>query len=171
MQKLRGFSIVELLIAVAIILILAAIAIPNLLRSRIAASEAAAVSALREVRTAEIAYSVSYPNIGFADTLANLGGASPCTASPATSCILDQSVAAAIPGSGGRNGYVFQAIGVGSGSLHDDFVAGATPVTWKLSGNRDFCVTSDGVFRGKMGAAGDVPVSTVAACQALAPLR
>ena len=68
-SKKRGFSLIELLIVVAIILIIAAIAIPNLLRSRIAANEASAVGSLRTLNTAEITYNTTYPTIGFACSL------------------------------------------------------------------------------------------------------
>lgn len=68
----RGFSLIELLIVVAIILIIAAIAIPNLLRSRIAANQASAVGSLRTINTAEITYSTTY-NTGYSATLVYLG--------------------------------------------------------------------------------------------------
>ena len=68
----KGFSLIELLIVVAIILIIAAIAIPNLLRSRIAANQASAVGSLRTLNTAEITYSSTY-NVGFSQTLTYLG--------------------------------------------------------------------------------------------------
>jgi len=68
----KGFSLIELLIVVAIILIIAAIAIPNLLRSRIAANQASAVGSLRTLNTAEITYSTTF-NTGFSTTLGQLG--------------------------------------------------------------------------------------------------
>jgi type IV pilus assembly protein PilA len=70
----RGFSLIELLIVVAIILIIAAIAIPNLLRSRIAANQASAVGSLRTLNTAEVTYSTTY-NTGYSATLGDLGPA------------------------------------------------------------------------------------------------
>jgi prepilin-type N-terminal cleavage/methylation domain-containing protein len=68
----RGFSLIELLIVVAIILIIAAIAIPNLLRSRIAANQASAVGSLRTLNTAEVTYATTY-NTGYSGTLGDLG--------------------------------------------------------------------------------------------------
>src|SRR5262245_40287127 len=86
----RGFSLIELLIVVAIILIIAAIAIPNLLRARLSANEASAASAVRQITRAEVAYSTAYPSVGYAPSLAELGGvAGSCVPSAATACILD----------------------------------------------------------------------------------
>ena len=77
----KGFSLIELLIVVAIILIIAAIAIPNLLRSRIAANQASAVGSCRTINTALITYASTF-NTGYASTMVSLGpGASPPTAS------------------------------------------------------------------------------------------
>jgi type IV pilus assembly protein PilA len=88
-NKQKGFSLIELLIVVAIILIIAAIAIPNLLRSRMAANEASAVGSVRTLNTAQVTYSTTY-GTGFT-TLAQLGGAAPCVAAPATACLIDRS--------------------------------------------------------------------------------
>src|SRR3974390_3391482 len=73
MKKQKGFSLIELLIVVAIILIIAAIAIPNLLRSRMAANEASAVGSIRTLNTASVTYNSTYGN-GFPPSLATLGG-------------------------------------------------------------------------------------------------
>jgi type IV pilus assembly protein PilA len=78
----RGFSLIELLIVVAIILVLAAIAIPSLMRAKIQANEASAVSSIRAVNTAQVTYAVNYPTEGYADNLAKLGAP---TSGPVTS--------------------------------------------------------------------------------------
>jgi prepilin-type N-terminal cleavage/methylation domain-containing protein len=74
MRREAGFSLIELLIVVAIILALAAMAIPNLLRSKMSANEASAVSALRTIATAQTTYALSYPESGYADKLTKLAG-------------------------------------------------------------------------------------------------
>jgi prepilin-type N-terminal cleavage/methylation domain-containing protein len=74
----RGFSLIELLIVVAIILIIAAIAIPNLLRSRMAANQAAAVATLRNINNSQATYISQFAQIGYADTFVKMGPGIPC---------------------------------------------------------------------------------------------
>src|SRR5580658_2905566 len=108
MRKQDGFSLIELLIVVAIILIIAAIAIPSLLRARESANESSAVASLRTINTAMVSYNSAYPTVGFASTLATLGGAAPCTPSSTTACFVDSVLSA-----GSKSGYNFAATGSG----------------------------------------------------------
>src|SRR5438094_5288753 len=161
----KGFSLIELLIVVAIILIIAAIAIPNLLRARIAADEASATQSLRQINTAEFAYNAAYPNIGYSSDMASLGGPPPCSPSSATACLLDNVLASAIPGSAGKSGYVFAATGITAGGMTTSFITGTSPVNFGVSGTRDFCSTDDGVIRFDAGQSDATPVTTVSDCR------
>jgi type IV pilus assembly protein PilA len=140
----QGFSLIELLIVVAIILIIAAIAIPNLLRARMQANEASAVSSIHAVNTAEISYSTSFPNVGFTATLANLGdgGASPCPATATASCYIDSSLA-----SGTKSGYAFTYAPDATTTPALRYTISADPVSRGISGQRSFFSSDANVTR------------------------
>jgi type IV pilus assembly protein PilA len=121
-QEQNGFSLIELMVVVAIILTIAAIAIPNLLHARIAANEASAVGSLRTINAAMIAYNLTYPAVGYASQLSVLGS-SPCNPNPTTPCLLDGLLAG-----GTKSGYKFTAIGAG-GPPANKYYATAVPIS------------------------------------------
>ncbi len=160
MRRQKGFSLIELLIVVAIILIIAAIAIPNLLRAKISANESSAAASVRQISTAQIAYAASYQATGYAAALSNLGpGATNCSGGPTSSnaCLLDVVLA-----SGTKSGYQFLSAGA-AGTPSVQFVSSSAPLTYNTTGVRNFCMVTDGVMRintGPAPIAGDVPTCT-----------
>jgi len=117
---------------VAIILIVAAIAIPNLLRARISANEASTVSSIHAVNTAEITYTTIFPTTGYAVTLLSLGPGGGCN-SPANACIIDSLLA-----NGTKSGYVFTYVQDASSTPSTGYTLNADPITRGITGQRSF---------------------------------
>jgi prepilin-type N-terminal cleavage/methylation domain-containing protein len=141
-KRASGFSLIELLIVVAIILIIAAIAIPNLLRSRIAANEASAISSLRTITTVNHNYSTRY-GVGFAPSLAALGPPSGGPPSPLAADLIDASFA-----SGSKSGYTFSySAAAPQGGIIYSYAAYADPLLPGTSGQRYFYSDQTGVIR------------------------
>jgi type IV pilus assembly protein PilA len=143
MRKIKGFSLIELLIVVAIILVIAAIAVPSFLHSRMAANESAAAASVRTVNTAQISYDSAYPTIGYAASLSYLSGT--CTGSviptSAAACLIDSNLAA-----GTRSGYNFTLTNV-TGTPNSTYNIIAAPIQQNYSGVRYFCSYADAVVR------------------------
>jgi prepilin-type N-terminal cleavage/methylation domain-containing protein len=110
--RLAGFSLVEILVVVMVLLIIAAIAIPNLVHGKMRANEAAAVASVKTINTAEYMYNTAYPEVGYSSSLAKLGSNGSSCDQPTSSnacLIMDEALTSGI-----KSGYVFEVVGDGN---------------------------------------------------------
>jgi prepilin-type N-terminal cleavage/methylation domain-containing protein len=160
MNKQKGFSLIELLIVVAIILIIAAVAIPNLLKAKMAANESSAGAAVRNINTAQISYSTLFPTVGFSATLGALGGPAAACAPPTLStavqaCLIDELLSGNVAPPFVKSGYVFgMAPGAAVGPPLVTYNVTATPLSVGTSGQNMFCSDQSGVIRHDITGAG-----------------
>lgn len=142
-KKQAGFSLIELLIVVAIILIIAAIAIPNFMSSRMSANEASAVSSVRSISTSETAYATSYPLIGYSVALTDLGdgGSSNCVAINTRACLIDSILAG-----GTKSGFLFTYANDGS-TPAVGYTVNADPSSRGVTGRKSFFSNQPGEIR------------------------
>ena len=165
MTSESGFTLLELMIVVALIVIIAAITIPSVTDAKIHTDEAAALAAIHAITVAEVAYQSTYG--GYAQSLANLGGPDPCTRSAETACLLDQSVTGGL-----KSGYRFVAAGGDpSGGLDTSYVVGAAPEVYGRTGRRLFCSTDKNVIRVDLNAGGSTSPPDASQCVMFSALK
>ena len=144
MKRQKGFSLIELLIVVAIILIIAAIAIPNFMKSKMAANEASAVGSIRTINTSEVAFASACPNLGFTGTIGDFAtGAATC---PGASGLLDSQLV-----TGTKSGYTFTLASAGA-TPRTAYTINADPLT-ASSGTRYFFSDESNMIHYKTGGA------------------
>jgi type IV pilus assembly protein PilA len=150
--KNKGFSLIELLIVVAIILIIAAIAIPNLLRARMAANEASAVGSIRTINTSAVTYSTTW-GVQFPGSMTAMGGAAGGVAACGAALLIDPVLANATSAALAKSGYFFTYVGatatpaLGGCTGFQTYTIVGVPATVGQSGQRGFFSDQSGVIR------------------------
>lgn len=165
MTRQSGFSLMELMIVLAVIVIILAMTIPGMKEAKINADEASAIQSVRAINQAEVQYQAAYG--GFADSLAKLGGADPCTKSPDTACLLDDSLAGGV-----KQGYRFKAIGENKADGENtSYAVGAAPEVFDRTGRRRFCSSDKNVIRADPNGEGNTTPPDAEQCARFSALK
>jgi type IV pilus assembly protein PilA len=151
----KGFSLIELLIVVAIILIIAAIAIPSFMRSKMAANEAGAGQSVRTITTGETTYAAACPDTGYSASLNELYTGAICAGGKN---IIDEVLGAADPSF--KSGYMFTYVPTASGGLNTTYTITALPTALGISGNRGFFSDQTAVIRYSLDGTAPTPASS-----------
>ncbi|HLX83681.1 MAG TPA: prepilin-type N-terminal cleavage/methylation domain-containing protein [Terriglobales bacterium] len=163
----RGFTLMELVIVLAIILVIAAVTIPSLIAMKIRANEASALASIRAIQTAETSYEAAYPTEGYAGSLSVLADSESCRQSSTSACLLDEGLS-----SGTKAGYNFA---VSAGNLvngaNTSYVAGAAPESYNRTGVRRYCSTEKSVIRLDANKEGSTNPPTTDECVRFAAMR
>jgi type IV pilus assembly protein PilA len=161
----RGFSLVELLIVVGIILIIAAIAIPNLLKTKIQANQAAAVSTLRNIHNSQAVYILQYgASSSYASSLSMLGPApagGQCNSLNA--CLVDDFIGCAAQPCP-KSGYNYYVVSSVAAAPFTDYTGTATPVSFGNTGQNNYCTADDGIIRFELNPTASVGAVPRATC-------
>src|SRR3954453_4753095 len=134
-----GFSLVELLLVVAVILVISAIAIPNYLQAKIRANEAVAVANVRTIVSAQALYSTMFPQIGFAPDLRSLGNDGSGSALPSAAGLVGNDLQVA------SHGYLLSITAHSDGAVNSSFTVYGRPTVSGMTGKRGFCADESGV--------------------------
>lgn len=169
-----GFSLIELLIVVAVILIIASIAIPNMLKAKLAANQAAAVENVRTMNTAAAAYATTW-NLGYPSNFAAMGGVPNTPATCTAAGLLDEVLSTAPHW---KSGYAFdyqpqgvqETVAVPAGCVdgYYNYLITAVPLVIGRTGDNSYCADQPGVIH--FDSTGNLPATT-AACDALPPVQ
>lgn len=167
MQNQQGFTLIELMIVIAVILIIVAIAIPGILNAKMNANETSAVGSVRSINIAQVSYQTAYPTKGFAGSLTALGGPDECTPTPETACLIDPDLS-----SGTKSGYAFITTAEKSANQANiAYLVGAAPLVFKHTGVHRYCSTEKNLIRRDDNAQGSTTLPSADECRGFTRLQ